>query len=120
MKNESRDIKESERKANPPDQIELQLRLLEETERLAEELTALSKIVERLRAQRYLQILDNPRRFLLYSFLNGVAGGLGRTIGATVVIAILAFILSKIQLVPIIGEWVSEIVAIVRENLQLK
>jgi hypothetical protein len=120
MENESKNVEESEGKSNPPDQIELQLRLLEGTEMLVEELTALAKIVERLRTQRYLQILDNPRRFLLYSFLNGIAGGLGRTIGATVVIAILAFILSKVQLVPIIGEWVSEIVAIVRENLQLR
>ncbi|MDO8551128.1 MAG: DUF5665 domain-containing protein [bacterium] len=58
--------------------------------------------VERIYKPRGKMILDN--------FLGGVAWGLGSLIGVTVVIAILGYFVSQINLVPILGSWISQII----------
>jgi len=56
------------------------------------------------------------RTILWHNFLAGVAWGLGITVGATIFLAIGAFILSKINLIPIIGTFVVQIVEFVQYN----
>jgi len=48
------------------------------------------------------------------AFFRGVFTGLGSVVGATIVVAILALILRNIQLIPVIGEWVAQIVQYVQ------
>jgi type IV secretory pathway TrbF-like protein len=45
----------------------------------------------------------------MFQFLKGTAFGLGTLLGATIVMSIIVFILSQVEFVPIIGEWVAEI-----------
>jgi uncharacterized protein (DUF697 family) len=51
----------------------------------------------------------NHNQTYKYSFLKGVATGVGGVIGATVVIAILLSILSKFEQVPVIGPFVNKV-----------
>ena len=51
----------------------------------------------------------NHNQTYKFSFLKGVATGVGGVIGATVVIAILLGILSKFEQVPIIGPFVNKV-----------
>lgn len=44
------------------------------------------------------------------NFLGGVAWGLGATFGVSIIVAILAFIGSQANLVPIVGSFVSEVI----------
>jgi uncharacterized protein (DUF2062 family) len=44
------------------------------------------------------------------SFLRGVASGFGSVIGATIVVAVLAYLLSNVELIPLIGSWLAELV----------
>lgn len=53
---------------------------------------------------------------LWHNFLAGIAWGLGITVGATILLAIGGFILSKINLIPIIGTFVAQIVEFVQQN----
>lgn len=50
------------------------------------------------------------------SFFRGVAAGLGSVVGATIVVAILALVLRNIQLIPVIGDWVAQIVEYVKAS----
>ena len=50
------------------------------------------------------------------NFLGGIAWGLGATIGLSIVIAILSLILKNINLVPFIGNFVSQITNYVLQN----
>lgn len=54
---------------------------------------------------------------LSYRFLMGLAYGLGATLGVAVLLAIVGFILSKIQLVPVIGGWLSEVINAALSNV---
>lgn len=68
---------------------------------------------------RLLQELINSRKYHR-RFIAGLVYGLGATVGVAVVLGIFAFIVSRIELIPIIGEWLSRVVneALVNINYQ--
>jgi hypothetical protein len=78
----------------------------------------LVELVKKLRSQRYLQMVDNPKKFVLMHFLAGVASGVGGAVGATVIFALIVFLLSQLQLVPIVGHFVTEVIKVVEANLR--
>ena len=53
---------------------------------------------------------------LWHNFLGGVAWGLGITIGAAIILTLGGFVLAKVNLIPIIGTFVADIVEVVQEN----
>ena len=58
---------------------------------------------------------------LLNNFLGGIAWGLGATIGLSVVLALLALILNNVNLVPLVGGFLSEVLDfMVKHNQNLK
>jgi len=68
-----------------------------------------------------MSIAENVSRkplkgILLHNFLGGVAWGLGVTVGATVILALGGFLLSKINYIPLVGNFVISINEFVAEN----
>jgi hypothetical protein len=59
----------------------------------------------------------NSRLSPYRSFFSGVMSGLGSVVGATIVVALIAYVLRNVDVVPIIGEWLSGIIAQVLNNL---
>lgn len=53
---------------------------------------------------------------LIDNFLGGISWALGVWIGTTLIVAIIFYILSKINYVPIIGTFVSDIIKFVAAN----
>lgn len=47
---------------------------------------------------------------VLHNFLGGISWGVGTVIGATVIVALLLFILNRIDTVPVIGDYISRII----------
>lgn len=52
---------------------------------------------------------------ILDNFLGGIAWSLGTLVGATIVIGLLGIILSKINLFPIIGTWINQIIEVTNQ-----
>jgi uncharacterized membrane protein YfcA len=77
-------------------------------------------LVKKLRSERYLQMVDRPRKFIFLHFIAGMASGLGGALGATVILALIFFVLSKLQVVPILGNFITEIIEVVEENLRYR
>lgn len=63
-------------------------------------------------------ILGNKKEIVLRNFLAGVSRGIGIGIGITLISAIIIYILQKIVRlnIPIIGNYISDIVDIVKNN----
>lgn len=63
--------------------------------------------------EHHNDIYRTRKKMLLDNFLGGIAWGLGTVTGGTlvltVVIILISYLLSKIELVPIIGDWVHAI-----------
>lgn len=73
------------------------------------ELRALRAEVARLNAHRYIRMHNSLPRLVFFNFLRRLAFGLGTVLGASLLLSLLAWSLSQIEFLPIIGEWAAEI-----------
>ena len=55
-------------------------------------------------------------KLLWFHLLKGIAFGLGSVLGATVVLSMLVYILSQMEFIPIIGEWITAILEVVKQS----
>ena len=69
-------------------------------------------------AARYHQVHEKLGIILKNNFIGGIAWGLGATIGASIVVALLGLILKNINLIPVVGNFVSQIIDFVLKNNQ--
>ena len=90
-------------------------RPVEQLECLTSVITALAQEVERLRRcpelaeGQWHPLSGSLRRLLWRSFLQGIASGLGRAMGATVILALLVWLLGRLQVVPVLGTWIARL-----------
>ena len=66
--------------------------------------------------ERHEQIHKTRAQIFFNNFLGGIAWGLGATVGVSIFFAILAFLISKIDLIPIVGNFVSGVASYVLQN----
>ena len=66
--------------------------------------------------EKYEQVKRHLKDIIFNNFLGGIAWGLGATVGVSIVIAILSLILKNINLVPFVGNFVSQITNYVLQN----
>lgn len=76
---------------------------------LSAELRALRQEVARLNRHRFVRLHNSLGRMLAFNFARGLAFGLGTVLGASLLLSILAWSLSQVEFLPIIGEWAAEI-----------
>lgn len=62
------------------------------------------------------KVYRSRKKMILDNFLGGLSWSLGVFIGGTIVVSILVFALSKVNLIPIIGDFISEITKNVLQN----
>jgi len=55
------------------------------------------------------KVYRSRKKIIFDNFLGGIAWSVGAWIGTTIILALLAYILSRINLIPIIGDFVSQI-----------
>ncbi len=58
--------------------------------------------------QPYEKVELRKRHIIINNFIGGIAWGLGATIGLAIILTIIGFIVSKIDLIPIIGKVISD------------
>ena len=89
---------------------------------LGERLGELSLMLEKLKLADYLKHLGNIKRMMWVNFLGGVARGLGVAVGFTILGAFVLYLLQQSFLnnLPIIGEFIADIVEIANERLNLR
>lgn len=83
---------------------------------LSKEVKELTKEINNLKDLEFVKILKHPWRMMGLSFLKGIMVGFGSVLGATVLVAFFIFILSKISLVPVVGDFVQDII----QEIQMK
>src|SRR6056297_3339016 len=77
---------------------------------LASEIAALRAEVAHLNAHRFVRIHNSIPRLLAFNFARGAAFALGTLLGASMILSALAWTVSQIEFLPVIGEWGAEIV----------
>lgn len=56
------------------------------------------------------------RKIFMNNFVGGIGWGLGVTVGLSALLGITSFLLSRINFVPVIGHFTSEVVQFVQDN----
>lgn len=82
-------------------------------ENIEERLTKLSENIEKAKIAEYVEIMNNPKKLIYYNFIGGLARGLGTAIGLTVLVALLVYMLRKIVNLPLIGEYIANLLDII-------
>jgi hypothetical protein len=79
----------------------------------------LSRDMERFNLAEYMNMLNDPRRFLFINFMGGVARGFGIALGFTLLGALGVWIMQRLVILnlPIIGDFIAELVKIVQRQL---
>jgi hypothetical protein len=66
--------------------------------------------------EQHEQVKRPLKHIIINNFVGGISWALGVAIGGTVVIAILGLIFSKVNLIPVVGTFVSQITTFVLQN----
>jgi Domain of unknown function (DUF5665) len=76
----------------------------QKTKPTAADYEKLGRTIEAALIDDYIELLGNTRRQLRLSLLRGIAMGLGSVIGATVVVALIVWVLHLFGGLPVIGQ----------------
>ncbi len=68
--------------------------------------------------EKFEKVHTGRGKIFLNNFLGGIAWGLGATIGVTIIVGIISYIVRQINLVPLLGDVATQITSIVLQNLQ--
>ncbi|SDY77781.1 hypothetical protein SAMN05421736_103278 [Evansella caseinilytica] len=111
--NHERDTKELERLLK---ELQTYTRSLEKAEQLDRRLEKISWALEKSKINDVLLNYTNPKRVFFINILVGIGRGLGLTIGTVIVLSLLGLLLRQFVDVPLIGEWISNILDYVEMN----
>jgi hypothetical protein len=81
------------------------------------ELSRLATVLERMRLSDYIEMMQSPRRLILFNFLAGLARGIGFIVGMTVVATVALLLLSHLVNLPLVGKYIAKIVEIVQQEI---
>lgn len=86
---------------------------------LTKKIDHLALEMEQSKIKDYVYYLEHPKKILLPNFLAGLARGFGASIGFTLLAALTIYFLQKVVRwnLPVIGDFITEIVNIVENNL---
>ncbi len=87
--------------------------------RLNHRVARLLQEIDKFNIAEYMELLNSPRRFFWINFLGGLARGLGAALGATILGAIIIYMLQRAVVLnlPLIGDFIADIVRIVQSRM---
>ncbi|SDZ16767.1 hypothetical protein SAMN05660462_02092 [Proteiniborus ethanoligenes] len=93
--------------------------MTEKNKELEKRLEELVDNIEKSKIHEYVDFVNNKKRLLYVNFLGGLARGFGMAIGFTILGAVAIYLLQKIISwnIPLIGDFIAEIVRIVQKRL---
>ena len=69
--------------------------------------------------EQHEKVYRTRKKIAIDNFIGGIAWSIGVLVGGTIVVALLGFVLGKVNLIPVIGDFVSQITMYVQNNSQL-
>ncbi|GGH67166.1 hypothetical protein HNR77_002176 [Paenibacillus sp. JGP012] len=89
--------------------------LRHEVKRLNTRLDQIADSLERAQIKDIIENYSNPKKRIITNFTAGMARGLGLTVGTFVVLGLLAFILSQFVNMPIVGQYIADLLGYIED-----
>lgn len=102
-----------EKKHHDPEKIDQIITELENLLTSTKPLARLAKMMEQGEIYDLIYNYTRPWRIIYTNFLAGIMRGLGITIGATVIVALVVLVLRQFVSLPLIGEYIAKILDLV-------
>jgi hypothetical protein len=82
---------------------------------LLKQIAELSYKIEKFNLAEYMNLINNPRRYMMVNFLGGLFRGFGIALGMTILGAFVLYMLQRLVVLnlPVIGDFIAELVRIV-------
>lgn len=74
------------------------------------------KIVEKY----YIETSESTTKHFITGLMGGIGWAFGATIGTAIIAYVISIILKKVDLVPIFGQFVADVIKAAQQNLQAK
>lgn len=89
------------------------------SDKIEKKVDELSEIIEKSKISEYVDLMENKKRLLYINFIIGLSRGFGMAVGFTILGALAIYILRMIidLNLPLIGDFIADIIKIVQENL---
>ena len=81
-----------------------------DTDNLTAEVRALREEVARMNNHRFIRLHDSLWKLGAFQLFRGLAFGLGSVLGATLLVSIVIQMLSSMDFIPVLGDWVQQII----------
>lgn len=65
---------------------------------------------------KHLLVEKSIKRIMINNFVGGIAWGLGVTIGASVLLAVLGYFASNIGIIPVVGKFIQDLLIFLSQN----
>lgn len=87
--------------------------------KINEKIDDINEKLERTRIMEISYIMGSKREIIKRNLLAGISRGVGLGIGITIISAVIIYLLRKLIMlnIPILGEYIADIVAIVQKSL---
>jgi hypothetical protein len=83
---------------------------MKSSEKLTLEIQKLNQKLDLITANsKFLVYQSHPAKFIFYNFLSGVFYSLGTLFGTFILAGIIIYFLSRINLIPIVGQWLEQV-----------
>ena len=89
--------------------LKMEKELAKEISILTKDVKILTKEVKKLKNLEFVKVLNRPFKFMWFALLKGMMVGFGSVLGASVLVGVAIYILAKISFVPIVGDFVQEV-----------
>lgn len=80
---------------------------------IEKKLEKISIELEKAKMADYVDLMNNPKKLLYTNFIGGLARGLGTAIGLTILAAVLFYMLKQTVNLPLIGEYIADLLDII-------
>ncbi len=67
---------------------------------------------------KYDKVRESKKELFFNNLIGGIAWGLGATVGAAIILALMGVLLTKVNTVPVIGSYVENVLEYIAENQQ--
>ncbi len=74
------------------------------------------KVIEKY----YIEVTASGRKKFIHGLLSGLGWGIGVTFGTALFITIISILVSKIDFVPILGQFLADVIRVAQANLANK
>lgn len=74
-----------------------------------ENIASIVRAIDSLGFEEFIEYIKSPWKLILPNLVAGIARGVGTLLGATIVIAIITWLIAKLAVVPLIGQYFGQI-----------